>query len=106
MTDTARTMFEKIWARHRVADLGDDVALLGIDRHFIHDIIAGPALAELSGRGRFVRNPELTFATVDHAVPSTPGRGRDASLVGTPAMREMRRRTAEAGIRMYDIGQP
>jgi 3-isopropylmalate/(R)-2-methylmalate dehydratase large subunit len=105
MKNIARTMFEKIWERHRVADLGDDVALLGIDRHFIHDIIAGPALAELSGRSRFVRNPELTVATVDHAVPSTPGRGKDGLLLGAPTMREMRRRTAAAGIRMYDIGQ-
>ena len=105
MKSIARTMFDKIWERHRVADLGGDVALLGIDRHFIHDIIASPALAELSGRSRFVRNPELTVATVDHAVPSTPGRGKDGLLLGAPAMREMRRRTAAAGIRMYDIGQ-
>jgi len=52
-----------------------------------------------------VRNPELTFATVDHAVSSAPGRHTDSSPLGGKLLRQMRQRTSEAGIRLFDIGR-
>jgi 3-isopropylmalate/(R)-2-methylmalate dehydratase large subunit len=101
----AGTLFEKIWAAHCATDLDDGMALLHVDRHLIHDLAAGPALADLAARGHMVRNPELTFATVDHAVSSAPGRHTDSSPLGGKLLRQMRRRTFEAGIRLFDIGR-
>ena len=37
-----RTLFEKIWTQHVVAELSSDLSLLTIDRHFLHDLEAGP----------------------------------------------------------------
>ena len=102
---TGRTLFDKIWQRHRIPGAGDGDALLRIDHHFIHDLVAGPALADLASRDRPVRHPESTFATVDHAVPSAPGRSGDGAALGGRFVREMRRRSAAAGIRMFDIGK-
>jgi len=89
----AGTLFEKIWDAHCATDLGDGVALLHIDRHLIHDLAAGPALADLAARGHMVRNPELTFATVDHAVSSAPGRHTDSSPLGGARTKESARPT-------------
>ena len=69
-----KTLFDKLWDSHVVADLGDGWSLLHIDRHLLHDLSGGRALAELEARGLTVRHPELAFATPDHAVSSAPGR--------------------------------
>ncbi len=103
-TDT--TLFDKIWRLHEVLALGDDVSLLHIDRHLIHDLEAGPRLKDLKADGRVVARPDLTYATPDHAVSSAPGRGTDTFAQGGRLLRAMRRGTAEAGIRMFDLGTP
>jgi 3-isopropylmalate/(R)-2-methylmalate dehydratase large subunit len=102
----ARSLFDKIWDPHVVAELDGGVSLLHVDRHFIHDLVASDALRDLDRRGRFVRNPELTTATVDHAVASTPGRSRDPKVIGAPLLKAIRRSTAAAGIRLFDVGDP
>src|SRR5690606_4650263 len=33
-----RTFFEKVWADHQIADLGDNTYLLQIDRLFLHEM--------------------------------------------------------------------
>jgi|GEM_PF-3681439 len=48
---TPRTLFEKCWTSHIVADLGGGYALLHVDRNLIHDLSGGRALAALEERG-------------------------------------------------------
>ena len=68
-----KTLFDKIWDRHVIADLGGGYALLHVSRHLMHD--GGAAALERNRlKGYKVRNPELTFATMDHAVSTEPGR--------------------------------
>ncbi len=40
-----RTLFDKLWDAHVVANLGDGAALLHVDRHLVHDLGGGPAFA-------------------------------------------------------------
>ena len=60
-----RTLFDKLWERHVVQDLGEGFALLHVDRHVLPDF-NGSAFRRLADRGLPVRHPELTFATADH----------------------------------------
>jgi 3-isopropylmalate/(R)-2-methylmalate dehydratase large subunit len=101
---SGRTLFEKLWDRHVVAELDGGVSLLHIDRHYLHDLEAGPNLKRLADLGHRVHDPALTFATPDHTVPSRltdPGGPRHAELMG-----QLRERTARAGIRLFDVGAP
>jgi len=66
---TAKTMFEKIWDDHVVT--GDDPALLYVDLHLVHEVTSPQAFSGLEHTGRTVRRPDLTLATVDHAIPTT-----------------------------------
>lgn len=100
-----RTMFDKIWDAHEIAVLPGGVSLLHVDRHLIHDLEAGPDLARLEAASVTVRRPDLTFATPDHAISSAPGRTTDTNPAGGALLRDMRRRCASAGIRMFDIGE-
>jgi 3-isopropylmalate/(R)-2-methylmalate dehydratase large subunit len=86
--------------------LKDGVSLLHVDRHLIHDLEAGPDLARLEARGIPVRRPDLTYATPDHAISSAPGRTTDTNPAGGALLRDLRRRCARAGIRVFDLDQP
>jgi 3-isopropylmalate/(R)-2-methylmalate dehydratase large subunit len=99
-----RTLFEKIWTRHAVAELSSELSLLAIDRHFLHDLEGGPNFMRLAKLGYRVHDPDLTFAMPDHAISSLPGRTTDTNPTGGRLLREMRRGASAAGIKLFDIG--
>jgi 3-isopropylmalate/(R)-2-methylmalate dehydratase large subunit len=66
------TMFDKIWARHVVAEGPGGHVLLYVDRHLLHEGSAA-AFARLARAGRRVRRPDLCVATADHYVLTSPG---------------------------------
>lgn len=71
----ARTLYEKLWDDHVVADLGDGEALLYVDRHIVHEVSSPQAFVALRQSGRQLRRPETHLAVADHAVPT---RNRDS----------------------------
>ena len=102
-----RTLFDKIWADHVVADLGDGAVLLHIDRHFLHEVSGAVSLKELDRRGRTVRDPQLTYATLDHVLETTRGRGMTTRMPGgDDFLREFASRIAGRGIRFFGLDDP
>lgn len=99
-----RTLFEKVWSEHVVAALAPGVDLLHVDRHLQHDLGGGAALAEVFARGLPVRNPELTFAVQDHVVETRPGRTGGIAQWADDLLDSLRRETARAGVRLFDVG--
>lgn len=102
---TARTLFDKVWDRHVVRDLGGGWSLLHIDRHLLHDLSGPPALEEVTRRGLGVRHPDLAFATADHAVSSSPRRDGHSSAQGAALYDALEERSAFAGLRFFKLGQ-
>jgi 3-isopropylmalate/(R)-2-methylmalate dehydratase large subunit len=99
-----RTLLDKLWDQHVVADLGDGVHLLHVDRHLLHDLGGPRGLLDMKEKGYRVRNPELTFATPDHSVSSLPGRGDDSSPVSGKFVRGLRELSREYGVTLFDLG--
>ena len=66
-----RTMFDKIWDNHIVADETGKPTILYVDLHLVHEVTSAQAFEGLRLAGREVRRPDLTVATVDHNVPTT-----------------------------------
>jgi len=69
-----KTLFEKIWDAHVVKALPEGATMLYIDRHLVHEVTSPQAFEGLRLAGRKVRRPDLTFATMDHNVPTTVDR--------------------------------
>ena len=67
----SQTMYEKIWDAHVVREEPGKPTLIYIDRHLVHEVTSAQAFAGLRAHGRKVRRPDLTFATMDHSVPTT-----------------------------------
>jgi 3-isopropylmalate/(R)-2-methylmalate dehydratase large subunit len=102
-----RTVIEKIWDDHLVANIGPDEDLLFIDRVLMHER-TGPQLLEgLRSAGRKPAYKGMDFGVVDHIVDTSPDRsaskvqGRAAEFI--PRLREL---TAEAGIELFDVDDP
>jgi 3-isopropylmalate/(R)-2-methylmalate dehydratase large subunit len=100
-----RTMLAKIWDQHVIARISDDTDLLHVDRHLLHDLGGSRGLLDLKSRGLKVRNPELTFATPDHAISTARGRAGTIKI-GQELLTALRAETSASGIQMFDIDQP
>ncbi|MFZ2307619.1 MAG: 3-isopropylmalate dehydratase large subunit [Rhodoferax sp.] len=101
-----KTLFDKLWDAHVIRELGDGWALLHIDRHLLHDLSGPPALAEVAARGLPLHDRELVFSTPDHAVSSQPGRVATTFPLGGRLHAALKSRSAEMGVRLFDLGQP
>jgi 3-isopropylmalate/(R)-2-methylmalate dehydratase large subunit len=98
-------MLAKIWDQHVIARISDDTDLLHIDRHLLHDLGGSRGLLDLKSRNLSVHNPELTFATPDHAISSARGRA-GTSKTGLELLEGLRAETSASGITMFDVDQP
>jgi 3-isopropylmalate/(R)-2-methylmalate dehydratase large subunit len=100
-----RTLLEKIWDQHVIAHVSDDTDLLHVDRHLLHDLGGARGLLDLKSRSLSVHNPELTFATPDHAISTARGRA-GTSRTGRELLEGLRVETSASGITMFDIDEP
>jgi 3-isopropylmalate/(R)-2-methylmalate dehydratase large subunit len=101
----ARTIIDKIWDEHHVADLGDRTSLLYIDRVFLHERTGSVALKGLAAAKRGVRNPEQVFCTMDHIVDTLPGRSDNTRMPGGIEFITQTREAARAArITLFDLG--
>ena len=97
-----KTLFEKIWDQHLVTALPDGMALLYIDRHLVHEVTSPQAFEGLRLTGRRVRRPELTFATMDHNVP-TEDRMNIRDPISRTQIEALERNCREFGVTLYDL---
>ena len=103
MATEPRTMFDKIWARHRVLEREDGQTLLYVDRHLVHDGSA-PAFEMLRARGISPRSPERIFATPDHYVPTdTRDVAEIANLEHRGMVEALERHAKESGFRLFGL---
>ena len=101
--NTPRTLFDKVWDAHVIAELGDGYQLLHVDRNLLHDLSGGQALARLEERGFDVHTPALNIAVPDHAVSSAPGRHATSTEISARLAPAFKRRAEAAGIRYFDV---
>src|SRR5437879_9076001 len=102
---SGRTMLAKIWDQHVIAHLSEDTDLLHVDRHLLHDLGGSRGLLDIKSRGLAVHNPELTFATPDHAISTAHGRAGPIKI-GQDLLAGLRTETSASGIQMFDIDEP
>jgi len=98
---SARTMFDKIWTAHEVAD-----GLIYIDLHLVHEVTSAQAFDGLRLAERTVRRPDRTVATADHNVPTdgTPAARMIADQLSRVQVETLERNCAEFGVPVYSLG--
>jgi 3-isopropylmalate/(R)-2-methylmalate dehydratase large subunit len=98
----SKTLFEKIWDKHVVKTLDDGTVLLYIDRHLVHEVTSPQAFEGLRITGRKARRPDLSFATMDHNIPTdTPNKITDP--IAQQQVDAMRANCKEFGVALFDL---
>ena len=98
----AGTLAEKVWDAHVVRRAEGEPDLLYIDLHLLHEVTSPQAFDGLRRAGRVVRRADLTLATEDHNVPTTPGPITD--LVSKTQVETLRKNCAEFGVKLFPMG--
>ncbi len=103
MTMAPRTLYDKIWDFHVVTEEPGRPSLIYIDRHYIHEGTSPQAFSGLKAAGRRVRRPDLTFAVMDHSVPT---KNRELATIDPDAKGQfdaLARNCRETGVRLFDM---
>ncbi|SDH35445.1 3-isopropylmalate dehydratase, large subunit [Alteribacillus persepolensis] len=100
-----KTIIEKIWENHMVHSEPGKPDLLYIDLQMVHEVTSPQAFEGLRLSGRKVRRPDLTFATMDHNVP-TENRESITDAVAKKQMETLSNNCKEFGIEVADLDSP
>ncbi|EST58101.1 3-isopropylmalate dehydratase large subunit [Proteus hauseri] len=101
-----KTLYQKIYDAHVVREVSDETPILYIDRHLVHEVTSPQAFDGLRTKGRPVRQPNKTFATMDHNVSTQT---KDINACGDMAriqMQELMKNCQEFGVTLYDLNHP
>jgi 3-isopropylmalate/(R)-2-methylmalate dehydratase large subunit len=103
-----RSFFDKVWAEHVIADLGDGAYLLQIDRLLLHDVTGGVVMRELGAAGHVPDSPRQVWGVIDHLLTTlpTPGRRDGWTPVAAQMIGEARAGAQRLGLRLLDVGDP
>ncbi len=102
----AKTLFEKIWDSHNVTDTKDGRTILYIDRHLIHEVTSPQAFEGIRINNRKVRRPNLTFATMDHNVPTSDRSLPIVDQTSALQIQTLEKNCKEFGIPLFDLNSP
>jgi len=100
-----RTLFEKVWGQHIVAEPDGEPTLIYIDLHLVHEVTSPQAFDGLRMAGRKLRRPDRHLATVDHNVPTTSAQDRlvIADPISAAQVNALRKNCAEFGVEFFDV---
>jgi 3-isopropylmalate/(R)-2-methylmalate dehydratase large subunit len=105
---TPKTLFEKVWQQHLVAEPQGEPSILYIDLHLVHEVTSPQAFDGLRMTGRKLRRPDRTVATVDHNVPtsSIEDRLHIVDQIAHKQIEALRKNCADFGVELYDVQSP
>ena len=101
-----KTLYDKLWDSHEVAERGDGTSLLYIDRHLIHEVTSPQAFEGLKMAGREPWRISSNIATPDHNVPTTD---REKGIEGIQdevaklQVKTLDKNCSDLGILQFDI---
>ncbi len=101
-----QTLFDKIWDAHAVRHFPDGTTMLYIDRHLVHEVTSPQAFDGLRLAGRQVRRPDLTFATMDHNVPTTLDRMNIKDPISRAQVDALEKNASEFNLPLFGLGDP
>ena len=101
----SKTLFEKIWDSHLVKE-ENGRSLLYVDRHLVHEVTSPQAFDGLRMNKRKVRRADLTFATMDHNVPTNDRSLPIVDQTSSIQIQTLEKNCKEFGIPLFDIHSP
>lgn len=102
---SGKTIYEKIWEKHLVDQEEGKPGILYIDLHLLHEVTSPQAFEGLRLSNRQVRRPNLSFATMDHNVP-TKDRYNITDPISKKQIETLETNCEEFGVTLYGLDSP
>ena len=102
----AKSMYDKIWDNHIVREQPDGLTILYIDAHLVHEVTSPQAFEGLRVAGRRLRRPDLTYATMDHNIPTTDWSLPMTDEIARLQVETLSKNCKEFGVPLYDLDSP
>ncbi|URJ26071.1 3-isopropylmalate dehydratase large subunit [Blochmannia endosymbiont of Camponotus modoc] len=101
-----KSLYQKLYDAHIVYENKDDVPILYIDRHLLHEVTSPQAFEALRLRKRIVRQPNKTFATMDHNVPTTTKNINHSGSMAKEQLDRLTKNCKDFGITLFGLNHP
>ncbi|MBT3336493.1 MAG: 3-isopropylmalate dehydratase large subunit [Anaerolineae bacterium] len=101
-----KTLFEKIWESHLVAESDDAPSILYIDLHLVHEVTSPQAFSGLREKGLKVRRPERTIGTMDHSIPTLSLDLETADAMAIQQLEQFEKNCDQFGVQFYGMDSP
>lgn len=101
-----KSLYEKLYDSHIVLENQNEIPILYIDRHLLHEVTSPQAFEALRLKKRLVRRPNKTFATMDHNVPTTTKNINFAENIAKKQLNQLTINCKEFGITLFDLNHP
>ena len=98
-----KTLFDKVWNKHVLTGKEGEPQLLYIDLHLIHEVTSPQAFEGLRLQNRTLRRPDLTYATLDHNVP-TIDIFNIKDEIANKQITTLQKNAKEFGVHIFDMG--
>ncbi|OVE75050.1 3-isopropylmalate dehydratase large subunit [archaeon D22] len=99
-----KTLFEKVWEKHKIKTLKTGGDQLFISNHLLHEVTSPQAFEMLREKGIKVKYPSLVTSTVDHIIPtddiSRPFKDSQAEIM----ISALENNVKEFGIEFFNSG--
>ncbi|MBN2222521.1 MAG: 3-isopropylmalate dehydratase large subunit [Vallitaleaceae bacterium] len=102
---SGKTLYQKIWDQHVVHQEEGKPSILYIDLHLLHEVTSPQAFEGLRLANRKVRRPDLSFATMDHNVP-TLDRYHISDPISKKQIEALEKNCSEFGIPLFGLDSP
>ncbi|MCS7125480.1 MAG: 3-isopropylmalate dehydratase large subunit [Aigarchaeota archaeon] len=101
-----KSVFDKIWESHIIYEKEDGEALIYVDRHLTHEVTSPMAFEGLREKNRKVRRPDLTFAVMDHNVPTSDRLKPIIDETSAKQIAALEKNSKEFSITLFDLYSP
>ena len=102
---SGKTLYDKIWDAHFVADRPDGMSLIYVDRHLLHEVTSPQAFEGLRLAGRKPWRLDANLATPDHNVPTVASERRAGVAGITDESARIQVESLDANCRDFGIEQ-
>ncbi|MGO4997921.1 3-isopropylmalate dehydratase large subunit [Oceanisphaera sp. W20_SRM_FM3] len=99
----SKTLYQKVFDAHLVRNEAGETPLLYIDRHLVHEVTSPQAFDGLREKGRKLRRPDRTWATMDHNVSTETNDIAASGEMARIQMETLATNCAEFGVPLYDL---
>ncbi len=98
-----QTLYDKIWEKHLIPTTTNEICFVYIDRHFVHEVTSPQAFEGLRIHKRKLRQPELTFATMDHNISTQVRDLESLEEISKIQILTLTKNCKDFGVKLYDL---